>query len=166
MSFREVSALILDDNSHMRSLVRAVLKGLGVGESYEASDAATAFELIKSSQIDLAFVDYRLQDIDGVEFTRMIRTAPDSPDPHLPIIMVTAYSEKSRVLEAINAGIDEFLVKPIRANDVAKRIDAVVRNRRPFVRTDAFFGPDRRRRDDPKYTGPRRRHTDDQVVEM
>jgi DNA-binding response OmpR family regulator len=114
----------------------------------------------------MAFVDFRLTGLDGLEFCRLVRTASDSPNPYLPIIMVTAYSERSRVLGAINAGVDEFLVKPVRAVDVASRLNAVIERRRPFVRSADYFGPDRRRRKDPKYRGPLRRSSDPSAVDI
>jgi two-component system chemotaxis response regulator CheY len=98
--------------------------------------------------------------MDGLHFCRMIRLDPDSPDKYLPIIMVTAYSERGRVFDAINAGVDEFLVKPVRAMDVANRVNAVIERRRPFVKAGGYFGPDRRRRSDPNYRGPMRRAGD------
>lgn len=160
MSANTICALLLDDNAHMRALLRVVLQGLGVGKMIEANGAAEAFEALRSTIIDMAFVDYRLADLDGTEFTRLVRTAADSPNPYLPIIMLTAYGEKSKVKLAIDAGADEFLVKPIRASDVAKRIQAVSQDRRTFVRTPSFFGPDRRRRVDASFRGPFRRSVD------
>jgi DNA-binding response OmpR family regulator len=79
---------------------------------------------------------------------------------------VTAYSERRRVIDAINAGVDEFLVKPVRSVDVANRVNAVVERRRPFVQSDGYFGPDRRRRDDPWRRGPWRRAGDPGTVDI
>jgi CheY-like chemotaxis protein len=155
-----VVALVLDDNAHMRALLRTVLQGLGVARVIEASGAAEAFEVLRGAPVDVAFVDYRLGDLDGTEFTQLVRTAPDSVNPYLPIVMLTAYGERSKVRAAVDAGVDEFLVKPIRASDVAKRIQAVVNHRRAFVRTPSYFGPDRRRKSDPAYRGPFRRAAD------
>ena len=115
---------------------------------------------------DVAFVDFRLEGLDGLEFCRLVRNGADSPNPFLPIIMITAYSERSRVMEAVNAGVDEFLVKPIRAIDVASRLNAVVERRRPFVRSPSYFGPDRRRRADPRYKGELRRATDPGTIDL
>ena len=166
MAHGGLSALILDDNAHMRGLLRAILSGFNVRQIEEASDAFDALQILRATSLDLAFVDFRLAGLDGLEFCRLVRTASDSPNPYLPIIMVTAYSERSRVVEAINAGVDEFLVKPVRAIDVASRLNAVIERRRPFVRTHDFFGPDRRRKDDPKYRGPMRRSSDPSSVDI
>lgn len=160
MSLAELKTLILDDNAHMRGLMRAILASFNMREVIEAPDAETGMKVIQRGGIDLAFVDYRLGAYDGLQFCRDVRSEEESPDPFLPIIMITAYSEVSRVKQALNSGIDEFLVKPVRAQDVASRINAVVHRRRNFVRSEDYFGPDRRRRDDPHYQGPMRRATD------
>lgn len=166
MALESISALILDDNAHMRGLVRVILTGFGVRTIEEAGDCAQAVAIVAGGDIDIAFVDMKLAGLDGLEFCRRIRLAPDSPNRYLPIVMITAYSERSRVIDAINAGVDEFLVKPVRAVDVANRVNAVVERRRPFVETPTYFGPDRRRRDDPRYKGPWRRSHDPGTVDI
>lgn len=160
MALEGISALILDDNAHMRGLVRVILASFGVRQIEEAADGPTALAIIAGGQIDMAFVDFRLGGMDGLQFCRTIRMDPSSPNTFLPLIMITAYSERNRVLEAINAGVDEFLVKPVRAVDVANRVNAIIERRRPFVKSPDYFGPDRRRRDDPRYKGPWRRMSD------
>jgi len=166
MALEGVSALILDDNAHMRGLMRVILASFGVRRIDEAADVAEAHRIAMSGAIDLAFVDFKLGGIDGLDFCRRIRNGPDSPDIYMPIIMITAYSERGRVLQAINAGVDEFLVKPVRAVDVANRVNAVIERRRPFVQSGDYFGPDRRRRDDPRHTGPWRRADDPGTVDI
>lgn len=160
MSLEGISALILDDNAHMRGLVRVILTSFGVRRIEEAADAAEALAHVAADDIDIAFVDFKLGGMDGLGFCRHIRMHPDSPNVYLPLIMITAYSERSRVIEAINAGVDEFLVKPVRAVDVANRVNAVIERRRPFVKSPSYFGPDRRRRKDPRYKGEMRRADD------
>lgn len=166
MSLEHISALILDDNAHMRGLVRVILAGFGCRRIEEASDCDSAMDVVRRSEIDIAFVDFKLSGIDGVEFCRRVRMGEDSPNIYLPIIMITAYSERSRVLDAINSGVDEFLVKPVRAVDVANRVNSVIERRRPFVRSGDYFGPDRRRRDDPRHIGPWRRTGDPGTVDI
>ncbi len=156
----DLRVMIVEDNSHMAVILRTILQSFGVRELLEARDAASAFEICRSSYPDLALVDYELGDITGIEFTRFIRQADDSPNPFLPIILVTAHSERSRVLEAINAGVNEFIVKPLSAQALYERLRALVERPRPFVKAPGYFGPDRRRRSDPRYKGPKRRQTD------
>lgn len=169
MALDGITPLILDDNPHMRGLLRAILASFGMKKIEEADQVGEAMRIVAGGEIDLAFVDFKLGGIgglDGLEFCRRIRCDPDSPNIYLPIIMVTAYSERNRVLGAINAGVDEFLVKPVRAIDVANRVNAIIERRRPFVQCGSYFGPDRRRRDDPRYTGPWRRAGDPGTVDV
>jgi len=100
--------------------------------------------------------------VDGVEFTRLVSNAGDSPNPFLPIIMLTGHAERARVEEARDSGVTEFVVKPVTARSVLDRLNAVIMRPRPFVRTADYFGPDRRRRQDPTYVGPWRRNDDEQ----
>lgn len=166
MALESVSALILDDNAHMRGLVRAILASFGMRRIEEASDCNAAVGLVAGGDIDIAFVDFKLGGLDGIEFCKRIRLDPDSPSRYLPIIMITAYSERRRVIDAINAGVDEFLVKPIRAVDVANRVNAVIERRRSFIDAAGYFGPERRRRDDPRHKGPWRRAADPGTVDI
>jgi DNA-binding response OmpR family regulator len=121
---------------------------------------------VVSDDIDIAFVDFKLGGLDGLDFCKRIRLDPRCPNRYLPIIMITAYSERKRVIEALNAGVDEFLVKPVRAIDVANRVNAVIERRRPFVETQDYFGPDRRRHADPRHKGPWRRADDPGTVDI
>jgi CheY-like chemotaxis protein len=166
MALENVSVLILDDNAHMRGLVRVILTGFGVRAIDEAADGNEAFAMVLGGSYDIAFVDFKLGGLDGVDFCRRIRRDPTSPNRYMPLVMITAYSERSRVLDAINAGVDEFLVKPVRAVDVANRVNAVIERRRPFVSGPDYFGPDRRRRDDPRYQGPLRRASDPGTIDI
>ncbi len=166
MALESVSALILDDNAHMRGLLRVILASFGMRRIEEASDCNEAIGIVAGGDIDIAFVDFKLSGVTGIEFCRRVRQDPDSPNTFLPLIMITAYSERSRVIDAINAGVDEFLVKPVRAVDVANRVNAVIERRRPFITAAGYFGPDRRRRDDPRYKGPWRRMSDPGTVDI
>lgn len=166
MALEGVSALILEDNAHMRGLLRVILASFGVRRIEEAADCNQALALVAGGDIDIAFVDFKLSGLDGIDFCKSIRNDSESPNRYLPLVMITAYSERGRVLEAINAGVDEFLVKPVRAVDVANRVNAVVERRRPFVNAGGYFGPDRRRRDDPRHKGPWRRASDPGTVDI
>jgi two-component system chemotaxis response regulator CheY len=87
----------------------------------------------------------------------MIRQQGANANPYVPIIMLTGHSEKKRIISARDAGVTEFLAKPISAKALYERIFNVVANPRPFVKTPTYFGPDRRRGVNPNYVGPERR---------
>jgi len=86
-----------------------------------------------------------MEPLDGIDFTRMVRTAPDSPNPFVPIIMLTAHSSMERVIQARDSGVNEFLAKPVTAKGLYNRIATVIESPRQFVRASEYFGPDRRR---------------------
>jgi two-component system chemotaxis response regulator CheY len=134
-----------------------VLKSIGINQLREAHDGAEALAVLREWNADVAIVDFRMEPIDGVEFTRLVRNASDSKNPFLPIIMLTGYADRVRILEARDAGVTELVVKPVTAKAVIARLQAVIFQPRPFVRTDTFFGPDRRRKANPDYPGPERR---------
>ncbi|HEY0600885.1 response regulator [Brevundimonas sp.] len=159
-SLAAIQVLLVDDNPHMRTIASAVLKSAGIRKVLEAGDGAAGLQILRDYPIDLAIVDYKMFPLDGVEFTRLVRNSPDSANPYLPIIMMTGHSGKERVYEARDAGVTEFLVKPITAKAVLDRIQSVIWKPRPFVRTEGYFGPDRRRASPPNFRGPFRRATD------
>jgi len=149
--------LVVDDNTYAMSIIKKLLKGYGVQTISDAGDAAEALVEILSTPIDIVLVDHYLEALDGVELSKLVRRAEDSPNPFLPIIMLTTIAERSRVEQARDAGVCEFLRKPLSPADLYLRILEVVERPRPFVRTKTYFGPDRRRRNDPNYKGEERR---------
>ena len=155
-----LQVLLVDDNQHMRTIAGAILKSAGIRRIHEVDDGAEALKVLNHLPIDLAIVDFNMFPLDGVEFTRMVRNSADSPNPYLPIIMMTGHSERTRVQEARDAGVTEFVVKPVTPKAMLDRIHAVIFHPRPFVKADDYFGPCRRRRTPPGYAGPFRRSTD------
>jgi CheY-like chemotaxis protein len=159
-SLQSLKVLLVDDNQHMRAITSAILQSAGMKRVLEAPDGAAALEMLRDHDVDLAIVDFNMFPLDGVEFTRLVRNSPDSASPYLPIIMMTGHSEKHRVMEARDAGVTEFVVKPITAKAILDRIGAVILKPRPFVKTEGYFGPCRRRTDSANYRGPMRRNGD------
>lgn len=153
----KISFLIIDDNRYMRRIVNSALKGFGVSKLFEAQDAAEGFEMFRTQMIDIIIVDYKMDTLDGVEFVQLVRTARDSPNPYVPIIMLSAYTNRATVEAARDAGITEFLSKPISAKSLYLYIVATLEHPRSFIRSPGYFGPDRRRKDDTNYKGPERR---------
>ncbi len=157
--------LIVDDNKHMRALVKSILHALGVKSILEAGDGADAFKELRHFPADVIICDWSMQPLDGLDFVRMVRTGTDSPNPFVPIIMLTGHTEMHRVMEARDSGVHEFLAKPISAKGIYSRIRTIIENPRPFIRAGIYFGPDRRRKENPNYNGPERRKADKGEVE-
>ena len=159
-SFDAVTALIVEDNRHMRALLRALLHALGIRTVFEASDGAVGLVQLRERRPDLVLADLSMKPVDGIEFTLQVRNSPDSPNPYVPIIMVTGHTEKSRVEAARDAGVTELLAKPITVANLAQRLIEIVDRPRAFVRCPGYFGPDRRRHQPKGYVGPFRRRDD------
>lgn len=145
MSLNQVSVLIVDDNQSMRSIAANVLIGMGIRHIKEAADGASALAILQHHDIDVAFVDFNMRPLDGIEFTRIVRNSPDAPQPYLPIIMMTGHADRKRVGEARDAGVTEFMVKPITAKSMIARLQSVIMRPRPFIKTENYFGPNKRR---------------------
>ncbi|WAC59274.1 response regulator [Brevundimonas sp. SL130] len=154
---RSLNVLVVDDQEHMLTIASTILRAAGIRSVYEASDGAAALSILGSKPVDLALVDYNMFPLDGDELTRRVRTGADGGNIYLPIIMMSGHAEKSRIHAARDAGVTEFLAKPLTANSIIERIKAVILNPRPFVKIDTYCGPCRRRKEAANYDGPLRR---------
>lgn len=157
VSLERVRFLLVDDNVHMLNIVKTILRGFGALQVFEAKTTPEALDRLKHDKIDIVVLDYQMGEEDGVVFVKRLRSSPDSPAPYVPVIMLTAHSERARVEAARDAGATEFCVKPVTAADMMKKVAMVIDRPRPFVRSADYFGPDRRRHDDPAYRGEERR---------
>jgi len=162
--FDLLKILLVDDNQHMRMLLIEILRAIGVRHVFEAMDGAEALSILRTTAIDVVFTDLSMNGLDGIDFVQLVRNSPDSPNPFVPIVMITGHSTARRVGEARDAGVNEFLTKPVTARGVIHRLTLLIENPRQFVRSENYFGPDRRRRDDPRYQGERRRDEDKQAL--
>lgn len=157
VDFSRLRFLIVEDNPHMRRIVRTLLYGFGAREVAEAENGASGLEAFTHNLPDIIITDWVMPVADGLELTRRIRQPGGNANPFVPIILLTGHSERRRVLAARDAGVTEFLAKPISSKALYQRVLNVVANPRPFIRTESYFGPDRRRNASANYAGPERR---------
>ncbi len=158
----DLRVLVIEDNQPMLDIIRSILFAFGVGEVYGVRNGETGFKLYCEIDPDLVICDWMMKPGDGIYFTEQVRSSPMSPNPFVPIILITGFSVKKRVMQARDAGVTEFLVKPFTAKDLYARIVQAIERPRKYIRSQNFFGPDRRRggaRDD-DYSGPKRRKND------
>jgi two-component system, chemotaxis family, chemotaxis protein CheY len=160
LNLEHLRALVVEDNAHMRILLRSLLQALGIGKVYDSVDGASGFAELRDRKPDFVLTDLSMKPVDGIEFTRKVRLGRESPNPYVPIIMVTGHTERVRVEAARDAGVTEFLAKPITTQSLLLRLVEVVERPRPFIRCQTYFGPDRRRKKDESYAGPWRRRDD------
>lgn len=144
----------------MLDLTRSMLETFGILQIITSKNGEEGFKLFCKNNPDLVIADWMMRPMDGISLARRIRNDPASPNQFVPIILMTGFSEKRRVIQARDAGITEFLVKPFTARDLYRRISQIIEKPRQFVRSEDFFGPDRRRKRTDGYNGLLRRETD------
>lgn len=129
----------------MRRLLHDVLIQLGVELTYETDNFDDAFEMFKEHENDLILTSWS-PGLDALKFLYVVRRGMETPNPYVPVIVLTAHTEAKHVHMARDAGMTEFLAKPVSAKLLYSRIRSIIEKNRIFVRSNKFFGPDRRRR--------------------
>ena len=155
LDLTELSIVLVDDDDNIRWLLRSVLLELGIRDIEEAREGRDGYAKTLQKRPDVLISNWEMKP-DGLELVRRVRLDKDSPNHFLPIIMVSAHSELERVLKARDMGVNEFLAKPFTVRGLYLRLHEVIRRPRPFIRTEDYFGPDRRRRNI-AFDGPERR---------
>ena len=136
-----LKVLVVDDDHHMRKVVRTMLAAIGVKTVCEAGDGATGLEAVRKNNPDLVIVDWEMPNIDGAQFVRMVRSPGTFPVPDVPIIMLSGHGDRWRVVEAARIGAHEYLLKPVSIQALHDRIVAIISQPRPTVRLDGYYGP-------------------------
>lgn len=146
LTLRKLKVLVVEDITPMRQLITDLLTALNIGTIETAQDGEEGYKAYVKHNPDIILTDWKMPKMDGLEMVRKIRRDPKSPNRSVPIIMITGFSAIERISEARDSGINEFLAKPFSANDIAKRIDHIIRSPRDFIVLPHFIGPDRRRK--------------------
>ena len=149
-----VRVLVAEDSDFMRSLITDILTELSVGEVVSVTNGEAAKEKIQETagedisipSYDLIFSDWAMKPCDGLSFLKWIRSHPNPDIRFMPFIMVSAYSTLDWVTMARDAGVTEFLTKPVSVRTIVSRLSSVIEKPRSFVKSNEYFGPDRRRR--------------------
>ena len=156
MRLEHIRFLVVDDHQPMREILKSLLHGLGVRHVDEARDAASALEMLRFSAYDILLTDYDMEGGTGVELTTKLRRASTNQNRRIAVIMVTGRAEGPVIFAARDAGVDEYLIKPLTTASLCQKLESVLQRRRPFIESDTYCGPDRRRRVT-EYPGPERR---------
>lgn len=160
VAYDKLRFLIVDDNAFMRRILRTILYSFGTREVFDAEDGVTGFSEFKDNSPDIVLVDWEMPNMDGIALTKMLRDPIESANPFVPVIMISSHCERTRIATARDAGITEFLAKPISPQALYDRIHSVVAFPRKFIRSEDFFGPDRRRGVKKPWRGQDRRKGD------
>src|SRR3954452_4044790 len=111
-NFSKLRFLVVDDNPHMRRILRTLLHAFGVREVYEAVDGASGLEAFSDHAPDVVILDWLMPIFDGLELTQMIRQPDTIANPFVPIILLTGCTDKRAIFAARAAGLTEVLAKP------------------------------------------------------
>jgi DNA-binding response OmpR family regulator len=136
-----LKVLLVDDDPHMRKVVRTMLAAIGIRQVYEASDGLAGLEAIRALTPDLVLVDWEMPMLDGAQFIRMVRSPGDFPYPDVPIIILTGHGDRWRVVEAAKVGAHEYLLKPVSTKALSDRIVSILAKPRPTVKMEGYYGP-------------------------
>jgi two-component system, chemotaxis family, chemotaxis protein CheY len=157
-ALERIKVLVLDDNMHMRYLIKEILLALGIRDTSLVSNVPQAFKELRHFNADIIITDWHLEPLDGFEFVKLVRTALDSRNPYVPIIMLSARTEVKFIQNARDVGVNEFLAKPVSAKSLYQRMLSLIDHPRKFLKTKNYVGPDRRRHDSGPSNGkPERR---------
>lgn len=140
-----LKVLIVDDEHYTRKVIRALLMSIGIKQIYESADGASGLETVRTIAPDIVLLDWDMPGVNGPTFVQTVRAPETFPYPNVPIIMLTAHGERSRVVEAVRLGVHEYLLKPVSGQALLTRIVAVLAKPRPFVRIGNYYGPEPRK---------------------
>lgn len=143
----QINAVIVDPFQGMRLLYRSVLRVFELGYISDYSDFDSAYNYIQMAGPDIVYIDWS-PTFDGLGFVSQLRDEA-AKNRFIPIILISSYTTGDKVTAARDAGIDEFLAKPVSADLMYARLCGVIESKRSFVEAGPYFGPDRRRRKRP-----------------
>ncbi len=157
--FSGFDVLVVDPHDYFRMLVVRMLHGFGFPDPRTTASPAMALDLMCRTRVDLLITELSLDGSVpvGLRFVRSVRRLGRIRNPEVPIIATSGYSQRRNVLAARDAGVTEFIAKPLSPDRLFHRIAMIVDHPREFVRTRSYAGPDRRRFVDYDHDGPERR---------
>ena len=156
---KDLKFLVVDDNEHLHTMVRAALAPFGARHFHFAFDGKGALESFATFKPDIMVTNWLMKPMDGIRLVTVMRDREKSPNPYLPIIMLTSHTELHHVMKARDVGCNEVMAKPLSPKGLLDRISFIIEKPRAFVQTDDYFGPDRRRRQLPFDGDNRRKNT-------
>lgn len=163
----ELRVLVADPFAQLRDILRDILlRGIGVAEVIEARDGEDALAMLRELTCDVVIADAAMSPIGGVELTQKIRDGAEGVDPFTPVIVMSGNANLGEILGARDAGANDYVAKPLSAKILDLRLHAVIEHPRPFIRSDDFFGPDRRRHAKSGFRGRERRTQDTGSVDQ
>ena len=115
--------LIVDDFSTMHRIIKNLLRDLGLNNTHEADDGNTALPMLKNGDFDFVVTDWNMPGMQGIDLLKAIRA--DESLRHLPVLMVTAEAKREQIIEAAQAGVNGYIVKPFTAATLKEKLDKI-----------------------------------------
>ncbi len=115
--------LIVDDFATMRRIMKNILKQIGFTNIVEADDGTTALEELKKNKVDLIVSDWNMPKMTGLELLKAVRASDDLKE--IPFLMVTAEAQKQNVIDAVQAGVSNYVVKPFTAEAITEKLEKI-----------------------------------------
>jgi two-component system chemotaxis response regulator CheY len=138
---RFLKVLVVDDEPYMRKVTRTILTAIGVASVQEAEHGVAGYEMARSNAPDLMIIDWEMPVLNGPQLIQMMRCSEEYLLRDIPVILLTAHSEISRVVESARIGANEFVRKPVSIKTLQDRIVSIVTNPRPTVKIGEYYGP-------------------------
>lgn len=120
---KNMKILVVDDFSTMRRIVKNLLRDLGFNNTVEADDGLTALPILKKGGIDFVVTDWNMPGMQGIDLLKEIRK--DGDLKHLPVLMITAEAKREQIVEAAQAGVNGYIVKPFTAATLKEKLDKI-----------------------------------------
>lgn len=119
----KIRILVVDDFSTMRRIIKNILRQLGFNNIEEADDGSTAWEALNKGGIEFVISDWNMPQMTGIELLRKVRASEEFGD--LPFLMVTAEAQQENIIEAVQAKVSNYIVKPFTADTLKQKIDKI-----------------------------------------
>ena len=120
---KNMKILVVDDFSTMRRIIKNLLRDLGFQHTDEADDGNTALPMLKSGNFDFLITDWNMPGMQGIDLLKAVRA--DAKLAKMPVLMVTAESKREQIVEAAQAGVNGYIVKPFTATTLQEKIDKI-----------------------------------------
>ena len=137
--------LVVDDNPTVRLIIKEILRGFGVQQFEAASDGKEALELLKTQAFDVVLTDMVMPGVSGVDLAKAVRGGATRAKADIPIVLLSGNMDRNALVTARDAGVTEFVAKPVVVANLHARLEACIRRPRPFVGEPNYKGPCRRR---------------------
>jgi len=117
--------LVVDDFSTMRRIIKNLLRDLGFNNTSEADDGLTALPMLKAGGFDLLVTDWNMPGMQGIDLLKAVRADEDETLKNIPVLMVTAEQKKEQIVEAAQAGVNGYIVKPFTALILKEKLEKI-----------------------------------------